>query len=138
MTCGKSLEIEFTEFLADPRAAAFAAFRAHYPRCAECAGIVKGDTVQFGEPIPPDVLRGCYGAVEACDCMLVAGTSATVYPAAEFPMEVLRRGGTVIEVNPHPSELTPLASFSLRGPGGAVLERLLHWSLRARDDGAAS
>jgi hypothetical protein len=28
-------------------------------------------------------------------------------------------------VNPHESELTPLASLSLRGPGGAVLERLV-------------
>ena len=51
-------------------------------------------------PIPPDVLRGCYASVERSDCMLVAGTSATVYPAAEFPFEVLRRGGSVIEVNP--------------------------------------
>ena len=57
--------------------------------------------------------------------MLVVGTSATVFPAAEFPLEVLRRGGSVIEVNPHESDLTPLASLSLRGPGGAVLLRLV-------------
>jgi hypothetical protein len=48
MTCGKSLEIEFTEFLADPRAAAFAAFRAHYPRCAECAAEVRAWTELHG------------------------------------------------------------------------------------------
>ena len=41
--------------------------------------------------------------------MLVVGTSATVYPAAEFPLEVLRRGGSLIEVNPEPSELSDLA-----------------------------
>ena len=45
--------------------------------------------------------------------------------AAEFPYEVLRQGGCVIEVNPDPSELTPAATHSLRGPGGAVLVRLL-------------
>jgi NAD-dependent deacetylase len=95
------------------------------PRCPRCEGIVKGDTVHFGEPIPPDVLRRCFEEVAACDCMLVVGTSATVYPAAEFPVEVARRGGSVIEVNPDPTELTPLATVSLRGPGGAVLERLL-------------
>jgi NAD-dependent deacetylase len=86
---------------------------------------VKGDTVHFGEPIPPDVLRGCYEAVERADCMIVAGTSATVFPAAEFPFEVLRRGGSVIEVNPCESDLTPVATVSLRGPGGAVLSRLV-------------
>ena len=96
------------------------------PRCPGCGGVVKGDTVQFGEPIPPDVLRSCYGEVERSDCMLVVGTSATVYPAADFPMEILRRRGSVIEINPEPSELTPMATISLRGPGGAMLERLLH------------
>lgn len=95
------------------------------PRCPQCGGIVKGDIVVFGEPIPADVLRGCYAAVAGADCMLVAGTSATVYPAAEFPYEVLRAGGVVIEVNPDESELSAAATISLRGPGGPVLTRLL-------------
>jgi NAD-dependent protein deacetylase/lipoamidase len=95
------------------------------PLCPSCGGVIKGDTVQFGEPIPPDVLRGCYAAVERCDCMLVIGTTATVYPAAEFPFEVLRRGGQVIEVNPYESELTSAATLSLTGPGGTVLPRLV-------------
>ncbi len=98
------------------------------PHCPECGGVVKGDTVQFGEPIPRDVLECCQETVARADCMLVAGTSATVFPAAEFPIDVLRRGGCVIEVNPEPSELTPLATLSLPGPGGALLERLLHHS----------
>jgi NAD-dependent deacetylase len=96
------------------------------PHCPSCGGIVKGDTVHFGEPIPADVLRGCYEQVGRADCMLVAGTSATVYPAADFPVEVARRGGCVIEVNPDETELSRLSTHSLRGPGGAVLERLLH------------
>ena len=96
------------------------------PLCPSCGSVIKGDTVQFGEPIPPDVLRDCYAAVERCDCMLVIGTTATVYPAAEFPFEVLRRRGQVIEVNPYESELTQAATLSLAGPGGAVLPRLVH------------
>lgn len=95
------------------------------PRCPDCGGPVKGDTVQFGEPIPHDVLRQCYSEVERSDCMLVIGTSATVYPAADFPMEVLRRGGCVIEVNPTDTDFTASATESLRGPAGALLSRLL-------------
>lgn len=95
------------------------------PHCPVCDGVVKGDTVQFGEPIPPDVLRRCYEEVERADCMLVIGTSATVYPAADLPLEVLRNGHTVIEVNPTDTEFTSLATLSLRGPAGAILERLL-------------
>ncbi len=96
------------------------------PLCTGCGGIVKGDTVHFGEPIPADVLRRCYEEVGLSDCMLVAGTSATVFPAAQFPDEVLRSGGCVIEVNPEPTDLTHAATHFLKGPGGAVLERLLH------------
>jgi NAD-dependent deacetylase len=103
------------------------------PLCPHCAGVVKGDIVQFGEPIPPDVLRDCYAAIESADLMIVAGTSATVYPAAEFPFEVLRRGGAVIEVNPEPSELTGVATLSLRGPGAAVLTRLLEHATSRRE-----
>ncbi len=108
------------------------------PLCPECGGWVKGDTVQFGEPIPPDVLRSCYAAVERADCMLLVGTSGTVYPAADFPLEVLRRGGALVEVNPHPSELGDIATLSLRGPAGAVLERLLHHAGAARKPGRAA
>lgn len=103
------------------------------PHCPRCGGVVKGDTVHFGEPIPPDVLRRCYEEVERADCMLVAGTSATVYPAADFPAAVARRGGRVIEINPDETELTARTLRSLRGPGGAVLERLLHHVTSAED-----
>ncbi len=96
------------------------------PRCPGCRGIVKGDTVHFGEPIPPDVLGRCYREVQRADCMLVAGTSATVFPAADFPVHVWQKGGVVIEVNPDDTELTHMATHTLRGPGGTILERLLH------------
>jgi NAD-dependent deacetylase len=104
------------------------------PRCPDCGGIVKGDTVHFGEPIPPDVLRACTDEVGRSDCMLVVGTSATVYPSADFPVEVRRHGGAVIEINPEETDLTPLATVSLRGPGGGVLERLLHHVIRAAQE----
>ncbi len=100
------------------------------PHCPECGGIVKADTVSFGEPIPPRVLRACIAAVERANCMLVVGTSATVYPAAEFPFDVLRRGGRAIEVNPYESEFTPHATTSLQGPASAVLTRLVEHTRR--------
>src|SRR6266704_3462242 len=44
------------------------------PRCPRCDGLLKGDTVSFGEPIPPDVLAACSEEAERADCMIVAGT----------------------------------------------------------------
>jgi NAD-dependent deacetylase len=95
------------------------------PRCPECGGIIKSDTVSFGEPIPPDVLARCGEEAARADCIVVAGTSATVYPAAALPYGVLDKGGALIEVNPHASELTPLATLSLQGAAGTVLPRLV-------------
>ena len=95
------------------------------PRCPRCDGLLKSDTVSFGEPIPPDVLTACGEEADRADCMIVAGTSATVYPAAGFPMAIAERGGDLIEVNPYPSELTPLCRVTLTGAAGEVLPALV-------------
>ena len=95
------------------------------PRCPHCTGILKSDTVSFGEPIPPDVLEGCFEEAERADCMIVAGTSATVYPAAQFPVSVHQRGGDLVEVNPYESEITQLCRHTLQGPAGEILPLLV-------------
>ena len=104
------------------------------PRCGRCGGILKSDTVAFGEPIPPDVLERCLAVTEQCDCMIVAGTSATVYPAAQLPISVRQRGGELIEINPRESELTPLCSVSIRAPAGEALPRLASRAVQLRGD----
>ena len=91
------------------------------PRCRECGGLVKFDTVMFGEPIPPKVLEWCHTETERCDCMIVAGTSATVYPAARFPQSVKARGGRLIEANPNHTPLTHRVDVALKGPTGKTL-----------------
>jgi len=95
------------------------------PRCPRCHGILKSDTVSFGEPIPPDVLEACFEQAESADCMIVAGTSATVFPAAQFPIAVHQRGGDLIEVNLYESEVTMLCRHALRGPAGELLPQLV-------------
>jgi len=95
------------------------------PRCPACDGIIKADTVHFGEPIPLDVLEVCFREARQADCMLVAGTSALVYPAASFPQMVKERGGRLLEVNLYDTPLTPLADCSLKGPFGEILPSLV-------------
>jgi len=94
------------------------------PECPKCEGLLKSDTVSFGEPIPTDVLNACMEHAARSDLVIVAGTSATVYPAAGFAIEVKQRGGVLIEANLYESEITPICDVSLRGPTGEVLPRL--------------
>ena len=94
------------------------------PKCPKCGGMVKSDTVSFGEPIPTDVLMKCQSHASRADLVVVAGTSATVYPAAGFALEVKERGGVLVEVNLYESEITPYCNISLRGGSANVLPRL--------------
>ena len=99
------------------------------PVCPHCAGVVKSDTVMFGEPIPQDALESCYQHAERADAVLLVGTSAVVYPAAEFPAIAYRRGARLIEVNPKETPLTPVCSAVLRAPSGEALPKLLERAL---------
>ena len=96
------------------------------PSCPKCGGMLKMDTVMFGEPIPPDVLRICEEETYKSDCMLTVGTSAFVYPAAGFPQTVVRRGGYLIEVGPYETELSGMCDVVIRGKSGEVLPELVN------------
>ena len=95
------------------------------PKCPDCNGLVKGDTVMFGEPIPRDALERCYQEAQRADAVLLLGTSAVVTPAAEFPVIAYRRGARLIEVNPQETPLSEYCSAVLRAPTGAALPALL-------------
>ncbi|MDA0302591.1 MAG: hypothetical protein O2822_08700, partial [Chloroflexi bacterium] len=97
------------------------------PRCPSdgCQGIVKSDTVMFGEPIPADALRRCGRETWETDCFVAVGTSAVVYPAAQYPADAVNRGVPLIEVNPEQTPLTGLATIIVRLPSGEALPRIV-------------
>ncbi len=95
------------------------------PRCASCGGLLRPDVVWFGEMIPRAALLAADAAAEDCDLFLSVGTSSLVYPAAGLAEAALRRGATVIEINPNPTDLSEHATLCLRGPSGRVLPALL-------------
>jgi NAD-dependent deacetylase len=95
------------------------------PRCAGCGGLLRPDVVWFGEAIPAEPMRAADRAANDCDVFLSIGTSSLVYPAAGLAETALRRGATVIEVNPNATDLSPLADVALRGPAGVLLPQLL-------------
>jgi len=95
------------------------------PRCAACGALLRPDVVWFGEMIPRAAMLQADAAAADCDLFLAVGTSALVYPAAGLAQVALARGVPVVEVNPHPTELTGCADIALAGPSGVVLPALL-------------
>jgi NAD-dependent deacetylase len=100
------------------------------PRCPGCGAILKPDVVLFGEPIPEHALARSYALASRCGVMLVAGTSATVMPAAAMPLLARRCGAALIEVNLERTELTPSVDLALRGSAGEILPALADAVLR--------
>lgn len=76
------------------------------PKCSRCGGVWKPDFVFFGEGIPVAAAQQAEEWAEQTDCMVLAGTSGLVWPAAGLPVTAKRRGATIIEINPHESEYT--------------------------------
>lgn len=95
------------------------------PRCPKCGDLIKSDTVMFGEPIPRGTLDRCYALTDRSDCMIAAGTSASVYPAANLPNRVLAQGGAVIEINPDVTKLSNRADVTLQGTTSEILPKLV-------------
>ncbi|MGI6607454.1 MAG: NAD-dependent protein deacylase [Erysipelotrichaceae bacterium] len=54
---------------------------ADIPYC-DCGGIIKPDVVLYEEGLDDSVLYGAIGTIRQADCMIIAGTSLVVYPAA--------------------------------------------------------
>ena len=93
------------------------------PKC-ECGGLIRPDVVLFNENLPVDALTEADRLASVADVVLVIGTSACVYPAAQLPLITWQNGGLLIEVNPEATGLSDLAAHRLRGPAGKSLPAL--------------
>ena len=100
------------------------------PRCPVCSSLLRPDVVWFGESLDPEVLNQAFRVAREASVCLVVGTSALVQPAASVPLATLEGGGSVVEVNPTETPLTPMAHLSYRGASGEVLPALMEglWS----------
>lgn len=95
------------------------------PRC-ECNGVLKPDAVFFGEQIPQEAFQRAYEASRNCRLMLVVGTSAVVYPAADIPQIAKQAGAVVVEINPESTPLTDFVSdYSIIGKAGIILPEIV-------------
>ncbi len=94
------------------------------PHCPGCQGILKPDSIAFGQPMPAEECQRALDAVRGADLLLVVGTSLSVQPAASLPVLALRQGTRTILVNLEPTDFDPLADVVLRGPCGVMIREL--------------
>jgi len=94
------------------------------PPCTLCGGILKSDTISFGQALVPEVIDRAMRVAAEADLLLAVGTSLQVYPVANAVPLARRAGARVVIVNAEPTPLDEFAHALLRGSIGALLPRL--------------
>jgi NAD-dependent deacetylase len=93
------------------------------PPYCKCGGVLKPNTVLFGEQLPQEALVKAYKETTACKAMLLIGTSAVVYPAAALPSLAKQHGAKIIEINIEKS--FPDADYFIEEKAGTALPNIV-------------
>jgi NAD-dependent deacetylase len=94
------------------------------PRCDSCGGLLKPDTVLFGEELPEHALLRSHALAQKADVFIAAGSSLTVEPAASLPEAATTRGATLVIANHDRTPLSPGADYDFRADVTDVLPAL--------------
>ena len=88
------------------------------PKCS-CGGLIKPDVVLYEESLDSDCIDRSIAAIAACDTLIIAGTSLTVYPAAGFVRYF--RGNDLVLINRDPTPMDKECDLVIHDSVGKVL-----------------
>jgi NAD-dependent deacetylase len=91
------------------------------PPCRRCSGILKSDTISFGQALQPEVIDRAMTAAQQSDLLLVVGTSLQVYPVASAVPCAKAAGAAVVIMNAQPTQFDDIADAVLDGPISEML-----------------
>lgn len=91
------------------------------PPCRDCGGILKSDTISFGQQLVPEVIERAMQAAGAADLLLAIGSSLSVYPVANAVPLAKQAGARLVIVNAEPTPFDQIADAVFNAPIGEVL-----------------
>ena len=97
------------------------------PNCPECDARMRPGVVWFGEQLPLSELQRVESFLDpdACDLVIVAGTTATFGYIIDWALQASRNGAELIEVNPEETPLSQFATQLVREPAAVAMPRLV-------------
>jgi NAD-dependent deacetylase len=81
------------------------------PLCAKCEGLLKPNTISFGQSLNSEDLEKAELLSLSCDLMIVAGSTLVVHPASTFPALAKRNGATLVIITLSETPLDGMADF---------------------------
>jgi NAD-dependent deacetylase len=95
------------------------------PRCRDCGGILKSDTISFGQQLVPEVIDRAMQSAGEADLFLAVGSSLQVYPVAGAVDIARSAGAKIVIVNAQPTPFDEIADAVLGGSISAVLPAII-------------
>lgn len=95
------------------------------PHCPDCAGLVKTNTIMFGEMLPEEEVRKASMFLAISDAILVVGSTVSVWPAAEVVMRAASHHKPIVIINQGETDADHLASAKIDAGIGDVLPELV-------------
>ena len=94
------------------------------PACRTCGGILKSDTISFGQALVPEVIDRAFAAAGEAELLLAVGSTLQVNPVASVVPVAKRAGARVVILNNQPTPMDCLADALMHGPIGELLPAL--------------
>jgi NAD-dependent deacetylase len=94
------------------------------PKCRQCGGILKSDTISFGQQLVPEVIDRAMRVAGEGDLFLAVGSTLQVYPVAGTVEIAKAAGAKVVIVNAQPTPWDDSADAVLRESISDVLPRI--------------
>ena len=95
------------------------------PYCDDCSGILKPDTISFGQAMPEEKMARAIRYAEECDLCIVLGSSLVVYPAASVPVHAVESGAKLMIINRDETPLDSLAEVVIHESVSRALEEMI-------------
>jgi NAD-dependent deacetylase len=79
------------------------------PKCRDCGGILKSDTISFGQQLVPEVIDRAMQVAGEAEIFLAVGTSLQVYPIASAFDVARASGAKTVILNAEPTPFDSIA-----------------------------
>lgn len=94
------------------------------PQCLECDGLLKSDTISFGQQLVPEVIDRAMRVAGEGELFIAIGTTLQVYPVAAAVPKALDAGARLVIINAQPTQFDDVADAVVRMPIGEALPAL--------------
>ncbi len=94
------------------------------PLCIKCAGLLKPNTISFGQNLIQEDLKRAEELALSCDLIIAAGSTLVVQPAASFPLIAKKNGAILTIITQSDTPLDNNADFVFHEKLGDFIDRL--------------